>query len=101
MLDEITYPFPMGKYFHPIFYWACDYLSTMGIKLIHVSKKKQLSVYSTHWNGNVVILTKFFSRTALEAVKMTTSSATTNENLIKMIFPFQCIKTHVLNYRFY
>ena len=29
----------MGKAFHPTLYWACDYLSMLGLKLIHVSKR--------------------------------------------------------------
>ena len=43
-----------------------------------------------HWNGNIFILTKFPSLAALEVVKMTTSSAASDENLIKMTFSFQC-----------
>ena len=43
-----------------------------------------------HLYGNVVILTTFPSLTALEAVVSTTSSAASYENVIKMIFPFQC-----------
>ena len=37
----------------------------------------------THWNENVVILTKFSSLAALEVVKMTTSSAASDQNVIK------------------
>ena len=45
-----------------------------------------------HWNENVVILTKFESLAALEVVILTTSSAASDENFIKMkTFPFQCI----------
>ena len=29
----------LGKYFHPTHYWACHYLSMLGLRLIHVSKK--------------------------------------------------------------
>ena len=29
----------MDKYFHPILYMACDYLSMLGLKLTHVSEK--------------------------------------------------------------
>ena len=44
-----------------------------------------------HWNGNVVILTKFSSVAALEVVILTTFSAASDENFIKMkTFPFQC-----------
>ena len=28
----------MDKYFHPTLYWACDYLSMLGLELNHVSK---------------------------------------------------------------
>ena len=43
------------------------------------------------WNGNVFILMKFSSLAALKVVKMTTSSAASDENFIKMkTFPFQC-----------
>ena len=45
--DEITYPLlnfngtslGMNKWFHPTFYWACDYLSMLGLKLNHISKR--------------------------------------------------------------
>ena len=48
--DDITYPFPNFNgatvevwewinNIHPILYWACDYLSMMGLKLIHVSRR--------------------------------------------------------------
>ena len=55
-----------------------------------------VSVYSkilpyrqNHWNRNV-ILTKFSSLAALEVVILTTSSAVSDENFIKMMtFPFQ------------
>ena len=44
-----------------------------------------------HWNENVVILTKFSSLAALEVVILTTFSAASDENFIKMkTFPFQC-----------
>ena len=43
-----------------------------------------------HWNENVVILTKFSSLAALEVVILTTFSAASDENFIKMkTFPFQ------------
>ena len=29
----------IDKKFHPTLYWACDYLSMLGLKLIHVSKR--------------------------------------------------------------
>ena len=48
--DEITYPFPklkrcnrwslwMDKWFNPTFYYACNYLSMLGLQLFHISKK--------------------------------------------------------------
>ena len=52
MWDEMTYPFPnfnggrfhrwslgMDKSFHPTHYNGCNYLSMLGLKLIHVSKR--------------------------------------------------------------
>ena len=43
-----------------------------------------------HWNGNVFILMKFSSLAALKVVKMTTSSAASDENFVKMTtFSFQ------------
>ena len=53
-----------------------------------------------HWNGNVFILMKFSSLAALKVVKMTTSSAASDENFVKMTtFSFQCMwstLSHVL-----
>ena len=47
-------------------------------------------LFDTHWNKNVVILTKFSSLAALEVVILTTSSAASDEHFIKMkTFPFQ------------
>ena len=44
-----------------------------------------------HWNENVIILMKFSSLAALEVVILTTFSAASDENFIKMTtFPFQC-----------
>ena len=44
-----------------------------------------------HWNGKVFILMKCSSLAALEVVKMTTSSAASDENFVKMTtFLFQC-----------
>ena len=43
-----------------------------------------------HWNENVVVLMKSSSLAALKVVKMTTFSAASDENFIKMTtFPFQ------------
>ena len=41
MWDEITYPFLFrnGKVIHPTVYNGCNYLSMMGLKLNHVSKR--------------------------------------------------------------
>ena len=45
-----------------------------------------------HWNGKVFILMKCSSLAALEVVKMTTSSAASDENFVKMTtFLFQCM----------
>ena len=41
-----------------------------------------------HWHENAILLMKFLSLAALEVVILTTSSAASNENLIKMkMFP--------------
>ena len=49
------------------------------------------SIIFIHWNGDVAILMKFSSLAALEVVNMTTSSAASDENFVKMTtFSFQC-----------
>ena len=49
------------------------------------------NVYTLLWTGYVFILMKFSSLAALEVVKMTTSSAASGENFVKMTtFSFQC-----------
>ena len=51
--------------------------------------------WSRHWNENVVILTKYSSLTALEVVILTTSSAVSDENFIKMkTFPLSGVDSH-------
>ena len=53
-------------------------------------RENALCLLQQHWNENVVILTKFSSLAAPEVVKMTTSSAASDENVIKITtFPFQ------------
>ena len=37
----------MDKQFHPTLYWACGYLSMLGLKLNHVSKRGYSSVFLT------------------------------------------------------
>ena len=52
--------------------------------------KRQDQFHHEHWNGDIVILMKFSSPAALEVVKMTTSSAAGDENIVKMTtFSFQ------------
>ena len=52
----------------------------------------EYQLYELHWNGNVFILMKFSSLAALEVVKMTTSSAASDQNFVKMTtFSFQWI----------
>ena len=49
-----------------------------------------------HWNRNAIILMKFSSLFALKVVEMTTFSATSDENAIKMpTFPFQWISDRI------
>ena len=45
---------------------------------------------ATHWNGIVDIFTKFSSLATPEVVKITTSSAASDGNFIKMMFPLEC-----------
>ena len=54
----------MDKYFHPIFYWACDYLSILGLQLNHVSEKGHGYIWSVrratkkqYYNDNNCIYT--------------------------------------------
>ena len=41
MHTQTVPPFKFGNelVIHPTHYWACDYLSMMGLKLIHVNKR--------------------------------------------------------------
>ena len=45
--------------------------------------------HDKHWNGNFVILMEFSSLAALKVVLMTTFSAVSEQNFVKMIFSFQ------------
>ena len=58
---------------------------------------RQAKLVLNHKSGNVFILMKFSSLAALEVVKMTTSSAASDENFIKMkACPFQCRATTLI-----
>ena len=59
-------------------------------KLIDLERNIFLRKLEHHWNGKVFILMKCSSLAALEVVKMTTSSAASDENFVKMTtFLFQ------------
>ena len=78
------------------------YLSTMVIISLALYPNKEHRGYllspiiwflfhQIRWNENVVILTKFSSLAALEVVILTTYSAASDENFMKMkTFPLQC-----------
>ena len=42
--DEITYPF-LNFNSAPTLYWACDYLSVLGLKLNHVNKRGHGNIF--------------------------------------------------------
>ena len=50
VMGEITYPFQtvmiLDEQFCPTLYWACDYLSMLGLKLSHVCKQGPWSYIS-------------------------------------------------------
>ena len=53
------------------------------------------SVLIAHWNGNVVILTKFSSLAATKIVRMTIFDAASDDNFVKMMtFSFHCRQIH-------
>ena len=58
----------MDKLFHPTLYWACNYLSMLGLKLNHVSKRHP----RTHPSGspNATILGLFSSLTVNRALQV-------------------------------
>ena len=64
----------------------------LPLTYFHRLPERKLLSGGVHWNGNVFILMKFSSLAALKVVKLTTSSAASDENFIKMTtFSFQCI----------
>ena len=68
--------------------WIYSILYTVySIKYEHVFDSFCLSMC---WTGYVVILRKFSLLAALEVVKMTTSSAASDENFLKISFLVQC-----------
>ena len=84
-----------APYVYNVHAWGCSWILSAVCYVWHRTLplsicKPDLSVH--HWNGNVFILMKFSSLAALEVVKMTTSSAASDENFVKMTtFLFQCI----------
>ena len=63
---------------------------TTGLATVLPMRLKTFRAIGKHWNGNVFILMKFSSLAALKVVKMTTSSAASDENFVKMTtFSFQ------------
>ena len=70
----------------------CGYLKTNIIIPIDLSSfwaMKAAVVYGYHWNRNGFILMIFLSLAALEVVILTTSSAASDENFVKMTFSYQ------------
>ena len=41
----------MDKQFHPTLYWTCDYLSMLGLKFNHVSKRDHRCTDCVWWNN--------------------------------------------------
>ena len=68
---------------------------------IKASKNKGItSIQLLHSKENVLILTKISSLAALEVVILTTSSAASDENFVKMkTFPFQCFPVRYFHYK--
>ena len=53
----------MDKYIHSTFYWVCDYLSMLGLKLNHVSKRGYWYVnHSNRWILYDIICSSTFVR---------------------------------------
>ena len=70
--------------------WPNLYITDPLWRSCTISAVSFLSLRANHRNGNVIILTKFSSLAALKVVKMTTSSAASDENFVKMTtFSFQ------------
>ena len=67
-------------------------LTTIPFRL---KKLKGVKFTLVHWNRNAIILTIFSLLAAPEVVKMTTSGAASNENIVKMTtFLFQLVATN-------
>ena len=83
-----------APYVYNVHAWGCSWILSAVCYVWHRTLllsicKPDLSVH--HWNGNVFILMKFSSLAAPKVVKMTTFSAASDENFVKMMtFPFQC-----------
>ena len=67
----------MDKQFHPMLYWACDYLSMLGFKLNHVSKKGLLQIrvrgqrnclLEITTSANVIIIRYHYSSVIMSAM---------------------------------
>ena len=72
----------------------CDTLTHI-LRLLHWHWSNHMMIQ--HWNGDVIILTKFSSLTALEVVILTTSRAVSDENLVRMTafsFPWSYPEEH-------
>ena len=66
MWGEITYPFPnfngaVDKQLHLTRFWACNYVSMLGLKLNHVSKKGHWWLQNTNHDSSPTFWTLFLS----------------------------------------
>ena len=73
----------MDKWIHPTLYWKCDYLSMLGLKLNHVSKRgpclvTELLKTSSYCRGAVIETRETFQTKATE--NMTAGAGFTDRN---------------------
>ena len=65
------------------------FIVTLTLNFVQMEVSSQSTWWRIQWNGNVVILTKFSSLAALKVFILTTFSAASDENFVKMTtFPF-------------
>ena len=84
-----------AKNFGAFFIFHCKHCGLVPVKLVHKFEHyldtQAIAQMAVHWNGNVVILIKFSSQAELKVVKMTASSAASDENFVKITtFLFLC-----------
>ena len=86
----------MDKQCHPILYWACDYSSMLGLKLIHIKHIRKKGPHRSKQSLLIHVLLKYNRTIVFTAVKMVLWNILCIEEILWWITSFYIIDAYAL-----